>query len=433
MLRSLFSGITGLRAHQQMMDVTGNNIANVNTTGYKTQNAVFEAVISQAVKSPGAPIEAAPGIDNRGGVNGAQIGLGVALAGVNTNFGQGSAQLTGVATDFMIQGDGFFVANNGIEALYTRAGSFTMDANGQLVTPDGYIIQGWMADEQGVVDINAVPDDIVLPVSQYLPPVATTTMTMKGNLPSTGTFAAAGPPAVAATTVTGSITVYDSLGVPSAVTATVTKTAANTWTIDLPGADAAATVVFDAVTGRIASVTTPAGAAINPYEGQAVNINYNPPSPPAPAGTAITYAVDFTGLTQYASPSSFAITDQNGYAVGALTTFTTTSNGQLIGVYSNGKKQAIAQLAVAVFNNPDGLESIGDTMYRNTVNSGVPIVGGATLDGRGSIMGGTLEMSNVDLAAEFTNLIMAQRGFAANSRTLTASDEMLQELMNIKR
>lgn len=413
MLRSIFAGITGLRAHQQMMDVTGNNIANVNTTGYKTQNAIFESVISQAVKSPGAPIEAGPGIDNRGGVNGVQIGLGVALGGVSTNFGQGSAQLTGVATDFMIQGDGFFVANNGIENLFTRAGSFTMDALGQLVTPDGYIVQGWMANAAGEIDINAVPGDITLPVSQYLPPVLSTEMTVSGNLPST---------AAVNDTVTGSITAYDALGVPRSVTATMTKTGLNTWSINIGGGAAATAIAFNA-----------AGVAAPLVAGQLTAATVAASPIAATDATGAQFLIDVTALTQYASPSSFAVIDQNGSAVGALTTFTTTSNGQLIGVYSNGKKQAIAQLAVAVFNNPNALESIGDTMYRNTVNSGVPIIGGATLDGRGSIMGGTLEMSNVDLAAEFTNLIMAQRGFAANSRTLTASDEMLQELMNIKR
>jgi len=143
--------------------------------------------------------------------------------------------------------------------------------------------------------------------------------------------------------------------------------------------------------------------------------------------------VDVTGLTQYSAPSSFGITEQNGAGVGALTTFTTTSDGQLIGIFSNGQKQALAQLAIATFNNPDGLEKVGDTSYRTTVNSGVALIGAATVGGRGSIQGGTLEMSNVDLASEFTNLIVAQRGFAANSRTMTAADEMLQELMSIKR
>ena len=411
MLRSMFSGITGLRAHQQMMDVVGNNIANVNTAGYKAQNAVFETVISQAVKSPAAPVAAGQAIENQGGQNGLQIGLGVALGGVSTNFNQGSAQLTGVSTDFMIQGDGFFVANNGTENLFTRAGAFTTDAEGQLVTPDGSIIQGWMANATGVIDTNGVIGDIALPVSTYVAPVVSDALTVSGNIPST--LANAG-------TVTSAITVYDAIGVTATATATITKTGANAYTMSINGG-AAVVVAFDAATGALA------GGQANPITVTGGNV---------PAGNIANgqaYVVDITGLTEYASPSSFAITNRAGQGVGALSTFTTTAEGQLIGVYSNGVKQPIAQLAVANFNNPNALEKVGDTTYRNTVNSGVALIGEAMADGRGSIQGGTLEMSNVDLAGEFTNLIVAQRGFAANSRTLTATDEMLQELMNIKR
>ena len=411
MLRSIFSGITGLRSHQQMMDVVGNNIANVNTAGFKAQNAVFESVISQAVKSPAAPVAAGVAVENQGGQNGVQIGLGVALAGVSTNFNQGSAQLTGVATDFMIQGDGFFVANNGTENLFTRAGAFTTDADGQLVTPDGSILQGWTADATGAIDTNGVIGDISLPVSTYIAPVASDAMTVSGNIPST--LAVAG-------TVTSAITVYDAIGVPATATATIEKTADNAYEMSINGG-AAVAIAFDAATGALD------GGQANPITVTGGNV---------PAGNIANgqdFVVDITGLTEYASPSSFAVTAQDGQGVGALSTFTTTSDGQLIGVYSNGVKQAIAQLALATFNNPNALEKVGDTTYRNTVNSGVPLIGEPMSDGRGSIQGGTLEMSNVDLAGEFTNLIVAQRGFAANSRTLTAADEMLQELMNIKR
>jgi len=410
-LRSIFSGITGLRAHQQMMDVVGNNIANVNTAGYKAQNAVFETVISQAVKSPAAPVAAGVAVENQGGQNGLQIGLGVALGGVSTNFNQGSAQLTGVSTDFMIQGDGFFVANNGTENLFTRAGAFTTDAEGQLVTPDGSIIQGWMADATGTIDTNGVIGDISLPVSTYAPPVVTDALTVSGNIPST--LANAG-------TVTSAITVYDAIGVTATATATITKTGANAYEMSINGG-AGVAIAFNAATGALAD------AQANPITVTGGNV------PADNIANTQDYVVDITGLTEYASPSSFAVTNQDGQGVGALSTFTTTADGQLIGVYSNGVKQPIAQLAIANFNNPNALEKVGDTTYRNTVNSGVALIGEAMADGRGSIQGGTLEMSNVDLAGEFTNLIVAQRGFAANSRTLTATDEMLQELMNIKR
>jgi flagellar hook protein FlgE len=427
MLRSLFSGITGLRAHQQMMDVTGNNIANVNSSGYKSQTAVFESVISQSVKNPGAPVAAGDNAAARGGVNGVQIGLGVQLAGVSTNFGQGSSQLTGVSTDFAIQGSGFFTTNNGTENLFTRAGSFTLDGNGMLVSPDGSIVQGYMADATGVVNPNAAPEDVSLPVAKLLPAVVSTTMEMGGNLSAT---------AEAGTTVTSSITTYDVLGAESATTATFTKlTGDYEWSVTLTAPDGlpgvAVAVTFDA-TGVL---TDPAAAAgtntIAVLNRPAVLAAVGPPVVTAvPEGN---FEVDVTGLTQYSTSSSFGITEQNGAGVGALTTFTTTSDGQLIGIFSNGQKQALAQLAIATFNNPDGLEKVGDTSYRTTVNSGVALIGAATVGGRGSIQGGTLEMSNVDLASEFTNLIVAQRGFAANSRTMTAADEMLQELMSIKR
>lgn len=427
MLRSLFSGITGLRAHQQMMDVTGNNIANVNSSGYKSQTAVFESVISQSVKTPGAPVAAGANAAARGGVNGVQIGLGVQLAGVSTNFGQGSSQLTGVSTDFAIQGSGFFTTNNGTENLFTRAGSFTLDGNGRLVSPDGSIVQGYMADATGVVNPNAAPEDVSLPVAKLLPAVSSTTMKMGGNLSAN---------AVAGTTVTSSITTYDVLGAESATTATFTKLAgASEWSVTLTGPGGVAGVAVPVTFGATGVLTDPAAAAgtntIAVLNRPAVAAAVGPPVVTAvPAGD---FEVDVTGLTQYSAPSSFGITEQNGAGVGALTTFTTTSDGQLIGIFSNGQKQALAQLAIATFNNADGLEKVGDTSYRTTVNSGVALIGAATVGGRGSIQGGTLEMSNVDLASEFTNLIVAQRGFAANSRTMTAADEMLQELMSIKR
>jgi flagellar hook protein FlgE len=419
MLRSLFSGITGLRAHQQMMDVTGNNIANVNSAGYKAQTAVFESVLSQAVKSPGAPVAAGAGTGAVGGVNGVQIGLGVQLAGVSTNFGQGSSQLTGVSTDFAIQGTGFFTTNNGSENLFTRAGSFTLDANGKLVSPDGSIVQGYMADADGVVNPNAAPEDVTLPVSQLLPAVASDEMTMSGNLSAD---------AAVGDTVVSSIVTYDVLGAESTTTATFTKTGTGAWTVRLgiaPNAGATVAIAFDGF-GEL-TTATPIAVLNRPA------IAYAAGPPVVTAVPVANFAVEIGGLTQYSSASSFGITDQNGAGVGALTTFTTTSDGQLIGIYSNGEKQALAQLAIATFNNADGLEKVGDSSYRTTVNSGVALIGAATIGGRGSIQGGTLEMSNVDLASEFTNLIVAQRGFAANSRTMTAADEMLQELMSIKR
>ena len=277
-----------------------------------------------------------------------------------------------------------------------------------------------MADAVGTVNPNAAPEDVTLPVAQLLPAVASSEMTMAGNLSADAAVGA---------TVVSSITTYDVLGAESTTSATFTKTGAGAWTVKLTGeggvAGAAVAVAFNGL-GEL-TTATPLAVVNRPAVAAAVG------PPVVTAVPVANFAVAIGGLTQYSAPSSFGITDQNGAGVGALTTFTTTSDGQLIGIYSNGQKQALAQLAIATFNNPDGLEKVGDTSYRTTVNSGVALIGAATVGGRGSIQGGTLEMSNVDLASEFTNLIVAQRGFAANSRTMTAADEMLQELMSIKR
>src|SRR6476660_6179336 len=175
MLRSLFSAISGLQAHQTKMDVVGNNIANVNTVGFKSSTTVFEDTLSQVLRNGSAPSA------TQAGTNPAQVGLGVRVAAITTNFSQGSAQATGRASDFMINGDGFFVTKSGNQQTYTRAGSFDFDASGRLATPDGNILQGWMA-TNGTVDTNGPLTDLSIPFGQTLPPVATTNSQVKGNL-----------------------------------------------------------------------------------------------------------------------------------------------------------------------------------------------------------------------------------------------------------
>jgi flagellar hook protein FlgE len=390
MLRSLYSGISGLRAHQQMMDVTGNNIANVNTAGFKTSQTTFQDTLSQMVKSGGAPQGTA------GGVNPAQIGLGVKLAGISTNFGQGAAQTTGKSTDLMIQGDGFFVVKSGGEGLYTRAGNFSFDSNGALTNPSGQIVQGWPADN-GVVDRSGDPKNIVLPLGATMAPEATSNITLSGNLSND---AAIGDTKEVTTSV------YDSFGKSTTLVMSLAKTAADTWQVTLPDSTTA-DIVFDA-TGK-ATGTVTAGAAPN------------------------TYTIDIGGLTQYAGASEAKVTDHNGSAAGTLTSFTISQSGEIVGVFSSGLKESLGQVALANFNNVNGLEKVGDSMFRTTVNSGIAQIGAAGTSGLGLMASGVLEMSNVDLAQEFTNLVIAQRGFQANSRIITTSDEILQELVNLKR
>ena len=398
MLRSLFSGITGLRAHQTMMDVVGNNIANVNSVGFKSSNVVFEDTLSQQLRSAGAPTASA------GGMNPAQVGLGVKIAGVNTNFGQGAAQLTGRSTDMMIQGDGFFVTQASGQQLYTRAGAFSLDATGNLTTPDGAQVMGWQADNYGVLDTNASISPVKLPIGTLLKPNATTSVTVGGNIPSA---------TAAGTTIAATIDCYDAQGNVHPLKVSFTATATpNQWnlTADDNGANVgSATVNFDA-TGALTSPTS-IGVTLG--------------------GVAAT--VDLSGITQYAGSNTLAATDQNGSGMGSLQGYTISPDGVMEGVFSNGLKRPLAQIAMATFNNPPGMEKVGNSSYRSTTNSGNPQVGVSGTGGRGLISGGALEMSNVDLAAEFTQLIVSERGFQANSRVITSADEILQDLVNLKR
>jgi flagellar hook protein FlgE len=402
MLRSLFSGISGLRAHQTMMDVTGNNIANVNTAGFKTSQSVFEDTLSQMLKAAGAPQAGAAG------TNPAQIGLGVRVAGINTNFTQGATQNTGRSTDLMINGDGFFVVSNGGEQVYTRAGSFTFDANGVLANNSGGVVQGWLAGPGGVINTNATPTDVKLAVGTLMPPTETTSMVMAGNLPADSTSAAP---------ITMAETVYDPQGNKVTLSVSFTRVDATHWKVS--ATDGTTTV----------SLPSPPDLAFAANGG-------GPPSP-----TSITFAggaltgvnIKLSGLTSYAGSSTVGIQSQNGAAVGTLQSFTISPDGTLVGVFSNNLKQPVAQIAMATFNNPPGLEKAGGSMFRTTANSGLAQLGTPGTGGRGDLQGNSLEMSNVDLAQEFTNLIIAQRGFQANSRVITASDELLQDLVNLKR
>src|SRR5687768_727024 len=215
----MFSAISGLRAHQTKMDVTGNNIANVNTVGFKGSQTVFQDTLSQVIRAGGAPAA------DRGGTNPAQVGLGVKVAAITTNWTQGATQSTGRSTDFMIEGDGFFVTNTGTEQLYTRAGSFDFDGTGRLVTPDGSVLQGWMADAAGTINTNGPIDDLSVPYGQIVNPLQTTSGVVEGNLP--------------ATTATGEsiqtgITMYDSQGKAQKVFYNFTKlAAADSWELDV--------------------------------------------------------------------------------------------------------------------------------------------------------------------------------------------------------
>lgn len=387
MLRSLYSGISGLRSHQTMLDVTGNNIANVNTAGYKASSVLFQDSLSQLVGNPGIPD------DQVGGRNPAQVGLGVQVAGIRTNFAQGSAQATGRGGDLMISGDGFFAVRAGGETLYTRAGGFSFDPTGKMVTADGAIVQGWAA-QNGVVNTGQAVGNIVLPLDAVSPARETTTATVTGNLPAT---------AAVGDEIVRDVTVYDPQGAPSTLSLTFTRTATG-WNVVEPTSGASGTLEFDE------GVQTGGGLVLN-------------------AGVSI----DLTAVTGYATLSTVAVTGQNGSAAGTLKSYSITGDGSIVGTFSNGATQTLGKIAMATFANPEGLEKAGGSSYRVSVNSGAAQMGEAGQAGFGNLVSGTLEMSNVDLSQEFTNLIVAQRGFQANARIITTSDEVLQELTQLKR
>ena len=399
MLRSLFSGISGLRTHQTLMDVVSNNIANVNTTGFKSSAVTFEDTLSQLVRSAGLPTA------NLGGLNPAQIGLGVQLAAITTQFRQGSAQSTGKSTDLMIQGDGFFVVTNGQTQAFTRAGAFNFDTNGTLVNAEGMRVQGWQA-VNGAINTDGPLSDIAVPAGTMIPPTPSTTVSISGNITAGST-----------STLTLGGTIYDKAGVGHTLAIVLT-----------PGAGGGYDV---AVTDGTDPTSTPtAGTVLYNADG-----TYDPTSTSASIVTAdgTTVTIDLSGSSNYGGPKSLAATNIDGAAAGSLQQFQIDQDGTIIGVFSNQQKQALGKIALANFTNPSGLEKIGSTAFVTTSNSGLAQIGVAGSGGRGTLLGASLEMSNVDLAQEFTNMINAQRGFQANSRVITTSDQMLQELVDIKR
>jgi flagellar hook protein FlgE len=389
MLRSLYSGISGLQAHQTMLDVTGNNIANVNTVGFKSSAVEFEDTLSQLVSGASAPNA------QLGGTNPAQVGLGVKVAGISTNFTQGSAEATGKPTDLMINGDGFFVVNVGGADQYTRAGDFDFDSNGQLVSLSGGLVQGWTADAAGNINTGGPTGNIVLPTNSVAAAATTTSAEFSGNLPSN---------AAAGTAVSRDLDVYDAAGQKSTTTLTFTANGDGSWDVtDGSGPDPIGTLTFD--DGVLSS---------------------------GPSLTTGGVTLDVSKLTGYSDLSTLALDGQDGHGAGTLTGYSI-GNGTISGSYSNGVIQAIARIAVANFTNPGGLQKAGGSLYAQSPDSGAMTLGSAGDPGFGSLSGGYLEASNVDLSQEFTNLIVAQRGFQANARIITTSDSVLQELVDLKR
>lgn len=433
MMRALFSAISGMKNHMSFMDVVGNNIANVNTIAYKSSRVTFQDILGQTVKGASSPQA------GRGGTNPAQIGLGMQLGGIDNIMTQGSLQSTGKLTDFAVQGDGFFVVGDGTRNYYTRDGAFDIDVEGNLVNPvTGLNVMGWVADASGAVDVESPLQGLQIPFGTRISaqptqdltvPVAKAGMIAAGNLDA-GT-AVGGQ-------VTTTITAYDSLGNAKSIRVIFEKASANNWTVSAFHANPAdGDGIFDDPVDVDGGASTP---LVFQPDGQ---LDPTPPNGMPVFSIAavdldtgadpLSFTFDVSKFSQFAGASQVNIQSQTGSAAGALVSFAVGSTGEVTGIYSNGANRIIGQLALATFVNPGGLLRQGQNLWAPSSNSGEAIVGLPNTNGRGSVSTGTLESSNVDLAQQFTNVILAQRGFQSSSRVITAGDQMLQDLVNIIR
>ncbi|MCM0760188.1 MULTISPECIES: flagellar hook protein FlgE [Sporomusa] len=636
MMRSLFAGVSGLRNHQTRMDVIGNNIANVNTVGFKGSRVNFQDILSQTLQGASSPQ------GNRGGTNPKQVGLGMAVASIDTIFTDGSYQPTGKQTDLAITGQGFFILADGNQKYYTRAGNFDFDVQGNYVVPGtGLKVAGWMADSvTGNIDSTGDITTIKIPVGEMMKAQQTNKITFGKNLSAsaikTGTAAeraaadialttaksdkdaadlalqnantalaaantalstaqtdevkakasqnalvaaqtamaaahaaavalqngtpapvptaadvallantaaalaataadsatsatqtaandlknaatnlkteadklAATPPTStigavvglaataegfantavtaangafttaeaarqaaeadqqlkktaqtaasqtaldAATAVTNAseavkaaynetskvpmqVTIYDSQGNPYTINASIIKTGDNTWEFTPSGTAVNKDgVTVGTITGNPSTISFDRFGVYDALNTMVNSLTIDPAGGPYAGAGSFTVDLDFSAISQYASESTAKATEQNGWADGTLDGVTIDATGTIVGNFTNGMSKNLARVAMAVFNNPGGLNKAGDNLYTETNNSGIADIGTSGTGGRGEFAGGTLEMSNVDLAQQFSDMIITQRGFQANSKIITTTDEMLELLANLKR
>lgn len=423
MMRSLFAAVSGLKTHQQRMDVIGNNIANVNTPGFKKSRVTFQDMLYQTIRGASRPVEG-----GLGGTNPIQMGPGVSIASIDTIFGITSFQDTGKATDLGIDGEGFFVLSDGSRNYYTRVGNFDFDSEGNLVSLlNGMHVMGWMAQPDGSIKTDVEPVNICINMSETEPAKATENIYFAGNLDSRVPIYEDDNKTPSSKIIVRQ-TVYDSKGQEYIVAIELKKVGNNEWSWILN----ANSIVNS--TGETIEVGEQSGVLKFDTQGKIQSSTETPHISFTPPGSdTLNIALDFKGLTQYGSNSTATIQRQDGYTAGTLESYTIDQSGTITGVFTNGVTRSLAQIALARFSNPAGLHKNGGSLYSETSNSGEPLLGTGGASGFGSIRPGSLEMSNVDLSSEFTEMIITQRGFQANSRVITASDEMLQELVNLKR
>ncbi|HKI35951.1 MAG TPA: flagellar hook protein FlgE [Gemmataceae bacterium] len=427
---SLLAGVTGLNTNQQMLDVVGNNLANSNTTAYKGQSISFEDLFYQTLQP------ATPSTQVAGGTDPIQVGFGTKMGTIQNNLAQGTLQPTGNDLDMGLQGAGYFQESDGANTFFTRAGSFTVDSSGFLRDPStGFnVLRFGNVGEPSAAGVGfqvAGDPRIQIPFGSSTPGQVTANLSLQGNLDAT---------AALGTTVPTAIQIFDSKGTGHTLTMTFTKTAnadptqtpptGDQWTVSASVPPSEGTV-----TGTLGPITFNSDGSPASFGSTSLALDFSASG--ASATQTINFnlgtASGFAGLTEFGGNSTAAATNQDGFASGTLTSVSIGKDGVIKGVFTNGKVTPLAQLAIADFSNPGGLARQGNNLYTATTQSGQPLVGVGGSAGRGEVQQGVLEQSNVDVAAAFTQLIIAQRGYEVNARTITVSDQVLQDLTQIIR
>jgi flagellar hook protein FlgE len=410
---SFSTSLSGLNTNAVALSVIANNLANLNTVAYKSTRPTFRDLFYQQVGSSGSG-------------NPIQIGVGATVGSIGSFFTQGSIESSGVSTDVAIQGDGFFILNKAGLSLYSRAGNFSVGANGLLMTEDGAVAQGYSA-ANGVINANQTLGALTISNGLISPPKPTANVQVSLNVDANSAVGSSFSTAVA---------VYDALGATHVLNYTFTKTGANAWDYDIsiPASDVgqsgnpvvvnSGTLSFNGAGQLTAPVGNVTGVQISNLANGANSLTFDW-NLYDPAGTGL--------LTQVAAPSAASSTQQDGYASGTLVSFIIGSDGVIQGIFSNGQTVPLGQIALASFPNVQGLLRNGANSFLASLSSGAPNVGAPGTGGRGSLAGGAIELSNVDIAKEFAQLILAQRGYQANARAITTFDEVTQEAINLKR
>jgi flagellar hook protein FlgE len=428
---SFSAGLSGLNANSVYLNVIGNNLSNINTIGFKATAVTFMDLVSQSTGGSS--------------INPMQVGLGVVTGSMSPVFTQGAIESTGEPTNAAIQGNGFFVVTSPKDGgtFYTRAGNFSLDNQGVLITPDGYKVQGFTRTDPltSEIIVTGATNDIVVPAGVLRDPVATSVIRTTSNLDAS---------AIVGATFDTPVQIYDSLGASHVLTLEYTKTATG-WDFDM-------TVPGDEVTPTsLTPVSVASGSVAFDGDGQVTDVTVTGPATGGGTAPAI-LDVDFTApawangatsspitwdivdalsgtvsLTGFSSPSATASKSQNGSAAGKIDNISINVDGDIIATFGAGQTVSVGRIALAGFNNPKGLVKMGSNRYGESQASGIPNAGSPGTGGRGTLIGSALEQSNVDMAQQFTQMILAQRGYQANSKTITVSDELLVETLNLKR